>query len=253
MRKLEGKVAIITGSGNGCGKAYAKVFAREGASVTVTCRTASQGEQVVKEIIEEGGKAIYVKGDVCNREDIKKVVSETVKAFGKIDILVNNAQVEGVENQQIELIKEEDIDIVWRSGYMATLFFMQECFPYLKETKGNIINTGSGSATQGLTDKAIYAPVKEAIRNLTYITAKAWGQYGITANTIMPAIATEMYKRWAAEFPEQAQHFVNTSALRKMGDGEKDLAPIVVFLASDDSKYFTGQTVNADGGVCFVR
>lgn len=246
MGKLDGKVAIITGSGKGIGKGYAKVFAREGACVTVTCRTASQGEAVVNEIIAEGGKAIFVPCDTAVRDQVQQVVDRTIEAFGKIDILVNNAQAEPTP-AAVENITEEQLRLAFGSGFMGTLNFMQICFPYLKATKGNIINTSSGSKTIGLPTKGAYAANKGAIEGLTSIAANEWGQYGITVNVVFPGAETELYKNWAAANPEEAKKRIAAKPLRRNGDAEKDVAPIIVFLASDDSKFVTGQCYYCDG------
>lgn len=246
MGKLEGKVAIITGSGKGIGKAYAKVFAREGAAVTVCCRTEAQGLAVVEEIKAEGGKAIFVPCDTADRAQVDNVVAKTVEAFGDIHILVNNAQAEPTP-APVEEITVDQLKLAMGSGYMGTLNFMQACFPYLKKNKGNIINTSSGSKTIGLPTKGAYASAKGAIEGISTIAAHEWGQYGITVNVVFPGAETELYKNWAAANPEEAKMRLQAKALRRNGDGEADLAPIIVFLASDASKFLTGQMIYCDG------
>ncbi len=246
MGKLEGKIAIITGSGKGIGKSYAKVFAREGAAVTVCCRTEAQGLAVVEEIKEDGGKAIFVPCDVANRAQVDNVVAKTIEAFGDLHILVNNAQADPTP-ALVENITVDQLKLAMESGYLGTLNFMQACFPYLKKNKGNVINTSSGGKPAGVPAKGAYASAKGAIEGLSIIAAHEWGQYEITVNVVFPGVKTEMQEKWAAENPERAAAVLQTKALRRYGDGERDIAPIVVFLASDASKYLTGQMIYCDG------
>ncbi|MBQ2752785.1 MAG: SDR family oxidoreductase [Firmicutes bacterium] len=246
MGKLDGKVAIITGSGKGIGKAYAKVFAREGAAVTVVCRTESQGLAVVEEIKAEGGKAIFVPCDVSDRAQVENVVAKTIEAFGKINALVNNAQVEPTPTP-VENLTDEQIDLAFGSGFKGSLYFMQACFPYLKETKGNIINTSSGSKEQRFPHKAAYVSTKGAIEGLTKVAANEWGEYGITVNAIVPGAVTDLLLNWQKACPEEAQKYLKSMLLRRFGDAEKDVAPVAVFLASDDSKFVTSEIVYCDG------
>ena len=246
MGKLDGKVAIITGSGKGIGKAYAKVFAREGAAVTVVCRTESQGLAVVEEIKAEGGKAIFVPCDVSDRAQVENVVAKTIEAFGKINALVNNAQVEPTPTP-VENLTDEQIDLAFGSGFKGSLYFMQACFPYLKETKGNIINTSSGSKEQRFPHKAAYVSAKGAIEGLTKVAANEWGEYGITVNAIVPGAVTDLLLNWQKACPEEAQKYLKSMLLRRFGDAEKDVAPVAVFLASDDSKFVTSEIVYCDG------
>ena len=246
MGKLDGKVAIITGSGKGIGKAYTKVFAREGAAVTVVCRTESQGLAVVEEIKAEGGKAIFVPCDVSDRAQVENVVAKTIEAFGKINALVNNAQVEPTPTP-VENLTDEQIDLAFGSGFKGSLYFMQACFPYLKETKGNIINTSSGSKEQRFPHKAAYVSAKGAIEGLTKVAANEWGEYGITVNAIVPGAVTDLLLNWQKACPEEAQKYLKSMLLRRFGDAEKDVAPVAVFLASDDSKFVTSEIVYCDG------
>lgn len=248
MGRLDGKVAIITGSGKGLGKAYAEVFAREGAAVTVLCRTEADGLAVVKGITDEGGKAIFVKADVTKRKDVKNVVNKTIEAFGKIDILVNNAHMSPM--LPVEEITDEQFEDVWRLGAVGTLYCMQECFPYMKEKGGSIINTTSGSLSVGNPGHGSYASAKGAICGLSFVAANEWGKYGIRVNLVAPMAKTKLMEEWfeacGGKIPEAMQKNLDASALHRIGDAYKDVAPVVLFLASDDSHYISGHIMHAD-------
>ncbi len=189
MGQLDGKVAIITGAGDGLGLGVARAFYKEGAKIATMGRRAEKINALVEEVKAYGGQAIAVQGDVGIRENVKKLVDATVKAFGTVDILVNNAMAYNIK--PLEDTTDEDIEKVMRSSGYATFYYMQECFPYMKAQKsGKIINLASEAGLNGLLYHATYSFVKEGVVGLTRTASLEWGKYNIQVNAISPAAKT---------------------------------------------------------------
>lgn len=251
MGKLDEKVAIVTGSGQGLGKAYAIALAKEGASVVVVDLNEESAQSTAKKIADNNGKAIAITCDVGNTEQIDNVVKKTIEEFNTVHILVNNAQ-GVVVNTPLNELTVDDMEFTWRTGPLATFYFMKSCFPYLKENEGNIINVFSSAGINGNEGMGAYVSAKEAIRGLTRNAAREWGQFNINVNVIGPAAMTEPFKKWAEENPDTYQAILEKVPMKRQGIPETDLAPVIVFLASKDSKFITGQTIMIDGGETFV-
>src|SRR5690625_365244 len=251
MKRLEEKVSIVTGAGQGLGKAYALALAKEGSSVVVVDIDSKGAQETANKITDEGGQAIAVTCDVGNAEQIENVVEKTIETFKTVHILVNNAQgvVTGVPFEEMTI---ENMELSWRTGPLATFYFMKLCFPYLKENEGNVINVFSSAGIKGNDGMGSYASAKEAIRGLTRNAAREWGKYNINVNVIGPAAMTDAFKQWADAYPDEYEAILQTVPMRRQGDPDKDLAPVVVFLASEDSKFITGQTIMIDGGETFI-
>ena len=256
---LTGKVAIVTGASRGIGRAIAEEYAREGASVVVASRTAGSVEAVAADIRKAGGEAIGIACDMGNRAQILAMVAQAAERFGGIDILVNNAQGFGTRAQPrvanpptpLEDFTEAEWDWVFDTGLKGTLFAMQAAFAHLKARGGGaIINFGSMRGTIATPFTAAYNATKEAIRVLSRTAANEWGQYGIRVNVINPVIATDAYH---ADVPTEAARaaFAGTIPLRFVGE-PRDAARVAVFLAADDSRYLTGQTLYTDGGLVSI-
>jgi NAD(P)-dependent dehydrogenase (short-subunit alcohol dehydrogenase family) len=247
-KRLEGRVAIITGAGQGVGEGIARVYAREGCKVTLTGRTLSKLEAVAADIKAAGGQALCLEALAGNRADAEKTVARTVEAFGRLDILVNNAQTYTVD-MPIETILEENLRINFESGVIGSLQLMQFSFPHMRKAGGgSVINFGSSWGYYCNPGFLAYAANKEAIRTLTKTAAREWGKYNIRVNTLLPSALT----------PKSRQHLADTGTLElenaknafgQIGEPEKDVAPVALFLASDDAHYVTGQTICADGGM----
>src|SRR6266545_6547671 len=177
MGVLEGQIALVTGGGQGVGRGVALAVAAEGAKVAVLGRTLSKCAAVVAEISERGGEALALECDVEHREQIEASVERTAQAWGRIDLLVNNAQTKVYRS--LRRMTDDDMQTMWQSGPLASFRFMQACFPHLRETKGCVINMGSGSGILPLGAMSGYAMTKEAVRTLARVGAVEWGRFGI--------------------------------------------------------------------------
>ena len=251
MLRLDEKVAIVTGAGQGVGRGIALALATEGARVVVAGRTFDKVERVAKEIAERGGTALPVRCDVTVRTDVDELVATAVEAYGTVDILVNNAQ--SSSQGRVENITEADISRNLASGPIATLWCMQACLPHLKEHGGTIINLGSSTAVQGDPGFGAYAMAKEAIRGLSKVAAREWGRYGITVNVICPAADSPASEAFFAAHPEHLERFERETPLGRFGRSEEDIGRACVALAGDDLSYLTGATLMLDGGRCILR
>jgi len=252
-RRLEGKVAIVTGSGQGVGRGIALAFAREGAAVVIAERSEESGLAVAKESEAAGARALFVRCDVTSCASIDAAVLRTVEAFGGIDILVNNAQV--ANPAPIPLMEHDDelVDLCFETGYRATLHFMQACYAHLKERRGRVINLGSNAGLDGMAGQAAYGANKEAIRALSKTAAREWGPDGINVNVLCPLAKSPGVERLLELAPEMERKITAGNPIARIGDCEEDIGPVAVFLASDDSRYVTGHTLPADGGGLMIR
>ncbi|MCB2077333.1 MAG: SDR family oxidoreductase [Novosphingobium sp.] len=247
MARLQGKVALITGAGQGVGLGIAQAFASEGASVVITGRDAQRLDDAIPLIEARGGTALACPGDAAKRENADRAVAMAVDAFGGLDILVNNAQARR-SGVPIEEITEADMELALGSGPVATLLHMQAAFPHMKEKGGSIINFGSKMGLLPIPGMGTYAAAKEGIRGLTRAAAKEWGQYRIRVNVLNPASLSDSGKAYFKDRPDEFAKLCSDVALGHFGDAEQDIGAAAVFLASDDSRYMTGQTINVDGG-----
>ncbi|MDI9917885.1 SDR family oxidoreductase [Rhodococcus sp. IEGM 1379] len=248
MGKLDGKVALITGAGQGVGQGVAFALAKEGASIAVVGRTESKLVDTCKEITDRGGRAEAVLADISDGESITAAVARTIKLFGGIDILVNNASLNPLGN--ILDLTPEQLSNGLESGPVATLRTMQACYPSMKARGGGaIINMVSSVAVRwDASGYGGYAAVKESVRSLTRAAACEWGVDGIRVLAVAPHASSPALARWAEARPEEAAEFVAGIPLRRIGDCETDIGAAVAFLVGPDAGYLTGATIPLDGG-----
>lgn len=247
MKQLNEKVAIVTGAGQGIGKGVALHLAKRGVKIVCTGRREDPIRQTVEEIKALGGEAIYMTCDSADRARVHEVVEKTVATFGTVDVVVNNAQAVP-KSAPVETTKYEDMYLAWMAGTIGSLNFMQECFPYMKDQgEGRVINFASATGMFGYAGQLAYASNKEAVRGLTKIAAKEWGQYGICVNCVLPGAESPAAKEWAKKFPEKYGAILAQQPMRRLGDAENDIAPVIAFLSGPDSCYYSGQCLLVDG------
>jgi 2-hydroxycyclohexanecarboxyl-CoA dehydrogenase len=250
MRDLEGKVVFLTGAGRGVGVGIAIALAKAGASIGLFGRTKKTLEETAAKIGKLGCRSLICVGNVGIRADVNQAVKTVEEELGPIWALVNNAY--AAQRTQVEDITDEILDGALRACVHGSLYTMQACFPGMKQRGGRIINFGSGGSTMGLPDLGAYNIAKEGIRGLTKTAAMGWGQYGITVNNICPLSSSDAYESWLCTLTEEKkrQHLEGIP-LRRLGNPETDIGPLVVFLAGPGAAFITSRTIHVDGGNCY--
>src|SRR5206468_4868493 len=233
MTRLAGKVAIVTGAGQGIGRGIALVFAREGARVCVAELKGHRAERTVGEIRDAGGDAFAIVADVARKADVDRMVDETVRRNGSIDVLVNNAHGFGAR-APLEAIPEDQFDLSWTSGVKGTWWAMSAARPHMAARGwGRIVNMVSLAAERGDAGLGEYNAAKAGIAALTRTAAREWGRLGITVNAIAPGAWTKRGQDYAARDPEGFARAMAARPIGRLGDPETDIAPVALFLASD--------------------
>ena len=243
---LKDKVAIVTGGAGGIGRGVTRALCKDGAKVLITDINEESLNETKSELKELGYDIETIVCDGGDMEQVKKAVQKTVDAYGKLDIVINNAHAS--KQKPFEQLTVEDMNLSLNTGMWATYNFMQQAFPHLKETKGCIVNFGSAAAIKGQQYQASYAAAKEAIRGMTRVVAREWGAYGIRVNIVCPFAMTPGVEKWKAAFPEEYKKSIDAVPLKRIGDPESDIGRTIVFLCSEDASYITGLTVEVDGG-----
>ncbi|HEX7095731.1 MAG TPA: SDR family oxidoreductase [Acidimicrobiales bacterium] len=245
--RLAGKVALITGAAQGIGRGIARAFASEGALIAALDINGSGAVATADECAKRAPEAMAVTCDVSERAEVDAAVASVAERLGGIDVLVT-AALPKVKVEPFEVTPELAFERLWRVGYLGVVNAMLACLPYLRERRGCVINFGSGAGIGAAAGYAAYGPVKEAVRAITRIAAREWGQYGINVNAICPFAKSDQFDEWAARYPEQAAMAIGSSSLGRVGDCELDIGRAAVFLASDDASYITGHSLMVDGG-----
>ena len=246
-QKLAGKVAVVTGASKGIGAQIAKELAAEGAAVVVNYASSKAGaDKVVSEIASSGGKAIAVQGDVAKKADINRLFSETKKAFGKVDILINNAGI--YEMFPLEEVTEERFHKQFNLNVLGLLLTTQEAVKHFGNEGGSVVNVSSVVSTLGLPGGSIYCGTKAAVDAVTRSLAKELGPRKIRVNSINPGmVETEGTQSAGIIESDFKKQYVAMAPLGRIGKPD-DIAPAVVFLASPESSWMTGETMFITGG-----
>ncbi len=254
MGKLDGKIAVITGCAGGLGKQHALRFAQEGANLAI-CDILEEPLMATQQLCEErGAEVVAMRCDVARYDDLERFVNAAVERFGTIDTLLNNAHkittIQPFVDQRVE-----DLDVELHTSLYATWHMMKLCFPAMRDKPGSgasVINVASSAGVEGTPNYAAYAAAKEAIRGLSRVVAREWGRSNIRVNTVCPGGWTDNVTERVNEQGQQAFEWVERefkkNAFRRIGDPYDDVSPIFVFLASDESRWMTGENLQANGG-----
>ena len=262
MGHLTGKTAIITGGGravltNGtCGSigyGIATAYAKEGANLVLTGRNMQKltdAKTELKDLYKI--KVLPIQADVSagsnNEAIVQNVINKTIETFGSIDVLINNAQA-SASGVSIADHTTTQFDLAIYSGLYAAFYYMRACYPYLKESKGSVINFASGAGLFGNYGQGAYAAAKEGIRGLSRVAATEWGPDGINVNVICPLAWTAQLEKFQIDYPDAFKANVKMPPAGHYGDVEKEIGRVCVQLASPDFKYMNGETLTLEGGM----
>ena len=245
MGRLNGKVAIITGAGLGIGRGIAERYIEEGAQVVVAELLPDAGKEAADAL---GANAFFVETDASDKDSVENMVRATVEQFGTVDILVNNAwgggRISRIEDKTVELMNHG-----LAIGFLGPFWAMNAAHPIMKEKQwGRIVNICSLNGVNAHMGTAEYNTSKEALRAATRTAAREWAKDGITANVICPAAKSNSFKQTMRAHPELIASTDAVNPMGRIGDCYEDIAPVALFLASEDCRYLTGNTLFVDGG-----
>lgn len=246
--QLTGRIALVTGAGQGVGRGIALAMGRAGAFVVLTGRTQAKLDAVREEL----GAGVAIEADMADRAQIGAVVARIEREHGRLDCLVNAAYDARVG--RFDELGPDDARWDWNSGFAGPLRCMQACHGLLSRSGGNIINVGAATGLKpDTTTFALYASTKEALRSLTRTAAMEWAKDGIRVNALIPLATSPSFEDWGARNPEAFQTILDSIPLGYLGDPADDVGPGAVFLASDDAHFLTGTTLMLDGGRGYLR
>lgn len=262
MGYFTGKTIIITGAGfaglkdgsaGSIGFGIATAFAKEGANLAITGRNVKKLETAKERLEGEFGiRVLPVQADVNAQADnqavVQSAVDQVMAEFGRIDALVNNAQA-SASGVTLADHTTDQFDLAIYSGLYATFYYMQACYPYLKETKGSVINFASGAGLFGNYGQCAYAAAKEGIRGMSRVAATEWGPDGINVNVVCPLAWTAALENFQEQYPEAFEANVHMPPMGHYGDVEKEIGRVVVQLANPDFKFMSGETLTLEGGM----
>ena len=248
MGDLKGKVAIVTGASKGIGAGIAKAFAAAGASVVVNYSSSKEGaDRVVSEIKNEGGKAVAVQGSVAKAADVERLFTETKKAFGRLDVLVNNAGI--YDFAPLEGVTEEEFHRQFNTNVLGLLLATREAVKYFGPNGGSVINVGSTASSVTPPNTVVYTATKGAVDAVTGVLAKELGPKKIRVNSINPGgVETEGTRTAGVIGSDFEKQLVSQTPLGRFGQPQ-DIAPVAVFLASEASGWLTGERLHVSGGL----
>lgn len=246
--RLGGKVAIVTGGAGGIGRGITRAFVKEGARVLVVDINDEAGHALESEL---GSAIAYFSVDIAQQASAEAIRDAALDRFGSLSVLVNNAHA----SRQAPLLAstQEMFDLSFSTGFYPTLWLMQACHEQLKTAAGSVINFASGAGIEGQPNQASYAAAKEAIRAISRVAANEWAGDGINVNVISPLALTEGVQAYLAANPGIEDRLLAGTPMHRFGDPEADIGRVAVFLASDDARYMTGQTLMVDGGTIKLR
>ena len=262
MGILEGKTAIITGAGRAvlqdgsCGSigyGIATAYAKEGANLVITGRNIEKLDAAKNELESLYGiKVLVIQADIAdgvdNEKTVNEVVNKTIEAFGRIDVLINNAQA-SASGVTLKDHTTEQFNLAMYSGLYASFYYMKACYPYLAKTQGSVINFASGAGLFGNYGQCAYAAAKEGIRGLSRVAATEWSKDGINVNVICPLAWTAQLEKFQQQYPEAFAQNVKTPPMGHFGDVETEIGRVCVQLATPDFKFMTGETLTLEGGL----
>lgn len=245
---MNNKVALVTGSGSGIGRATALEFVRRGAAVMVADYAEEGGAQTVRMIEEAGGTAAFVKVDVSSEESVANMVAATVAKFGRIDYLVNNAGISAAgPNVPLHEVTREAFERVLGVNVTGTFLGMKHAMPELLKTKGAVVNLSSTMGERASAGDPSYSTSKHAVRGLTQSAALSYAAQGVRVNSIGPGVVKTGMTEAIFEDEQTTGWLMSLTPLRRFAD-PSEIAKLIVFLASDDASYITGAYVPVDGG-----
>ena len=248
MDRLKGKVAIVTGSTSGIGIGIARLFAAEGAKVVICGRRQEKGQAVVDRIVKDGGEAFYHFMDITDTASIEKLFADTVEKYGKIDVLVNNAANVALKDGRVDELTLDMWDAIFQSDMRGTFYAPKTILPYLeKNGGGSIINIGSMASCSGDLSSTAYACAKAGVDKLTQYTALQYGKKNIRCNCVRPGLIVTPEND--AHVPQILKDIFTSNIMVNRYGCPEDIGYMCVYLASDESAYFTGQIVTVDGGL----
>ncbi len=249
MGALDGKVAIVTGAGQGIGRGIARRLAGAGAAVLVAELNPEAAERVADELRGDlGADAEWTRTDVSVKPDVLAMVATAQERWGGVDVLVNNAWGGGGFGR-IEWKADEEIERGLKVGFWGAYWAMQACYPILRDRGGgSIVNLCSLNGVNAHLYTVEYNTAKEAVRAMSRTAAREWARHAIRVNMICPAAVTPAYEMFRQFAPENAAELLAMNPMGRMGDPEADIGGVAVFLASDDARYLTGNTLFVDGG-----
>ncbi|MNC07112.1 3-oxoacyl-[acyl-carrier-protein] reductase FabG [compost metagenome] len=249
MNQLSGKVALVTGSTQGLGEGIAMRFAQEGAKLIVNGRSEERGQKVVSALQQLGAEAIFIRADLTDKAQAQRLVRDAAQHFGRLDILVNNAQVVPALVPAESPVNDGLLDVALHSGLYASLWTGQAALPwFIQAGAGRIINFASVNGTYGSRYGLAYNAAKEAIRGLTRTLANEWGRHNITVNVVMPSGWSPAYQSFYGDDLQKLEGVARQTPMRRHGRAQEDIGSAVLGLASDDSRFITGQSLYIDGG-----